>query len=448
MRLKPSASETRPMERGSALVLAVFVLTLLTGMGTALLFMSQNEMKMSRANLRTKQAFYLAEAGLEHGRMKLFAKNGKGPFGDDLIAAAGVDTRLNFDPETVTPVFDADGALTGFTGYGDDVPLNAVTSFGTANGVEGWFATFLTNDPVEMTNAPNTTDGDDRVMLHGVGVGPGGSMEVVQAIVEKLYRLPSIPPASITLLGPTPTFCSGSSSASDYVGDDCAGGYSVPIVGTVGPDALASVKSGFDKNPTYESGKYKGDKTAADLTNPLDPVVVDSGQPVLSSEWQDCKTLHDLVEEMRAAATWSCSTSCTVPAGSTVDDILFVDQPGNFTITSHDSNAGTLVVTGKLTFNGGADWDGMLMVIGKGEVARAGGGNGVVSGAVIVADIAGPDNIYGTTDDCTGGPEGDGFGIANYCVNGGGNGNITHCSTNIEGANPIKTYKIVEFLQR
>ena len=72
-----SANPSTPRnDRGSALVMAVFVLALLTGMGTALLFLSQHEAKMSQVNLRAKKAFFVAEAGLENGRVTLFNVNG------------------------------------------------------------------------------------------------------------------------------------------------------------------------------------------------------------------------------------------------------------------------------------------------------------------------------------------------------------------------------------
>jgi hypothetical protein len=62
-----------------------------------------------------------------------------------------------------------------------------------------------------------------------------------------------------------------------------------------------------------------------------------------------------------------------------------------------------------------------------------------------VADIAGQDNIYGTDDDC--GTNDDGFDSAFYEVEGGGNGNTTYCTTNLNAANPPEPYNIVAFKQ-
>ena len=67
MNITPSvrSDSNRDRRRGSALVMVIFVLVLLTGMGAALLFTSQNEGKMSRTSLRVKEAFYLAESAIE-----------------------------------------------------------------------------------------------------------------------------------------------------------------------------------------------------------------------------------------------------------------------------------------------------------------------------------------------------------------------------------------------
>ena len=88
-------------DAGSALVLAVFVLALISTIGIALFFSSTNEVKSSQADMRGKQVFYLAEAGLEAGRATLLLANGAGPFSNDLATYAGGDGDLDFDPEAL-----------------------------------------------------------------------------------------------------------------------------------------------------------------------------------------------------------------------------------------------------------------------------------------------------------------------------------------------------------
>ena len=176
-------------ERGSALVMAVFVLVMLTGMGVALLFLSRNEVKMSQASLRAKQAFYIAEAGVENARLSLWGTNKGDTFNDDLLAAAGANGALEIDPDAIRPVWNSQGDLTGFTGYSDDVPLVPMSAIG-----EGWYIVFLTNDPNEPDPFQfNTTDSNERVMVTSVAVGSDRSFEVVQAILELRQIFPSLP---------------------------------------------------------------------------------------------------------------------------------------------------------------------------------------------------------------------------------------------------------------
>lgn len=131
-------------ERGAALVLAMFVMVLLTSMGMALLFLGQQSTRMGRASLLEKRAFYLAEAGIEDARLTLYVADADRDFDDDLLLAAGPDGEIDFDPDALQAVYDGAGNLTGFTGFGDDVPLRPLAALAGADG-RGWYMAFLTN---------------------------------------------------------------------------------------------------------------------------------------------------------------------------------------------------------------------------------------------------------------------------------------------------------------
>ncbi len=420
-------------DTGSALIMAVFVLALISSMGVALLFMSTTEVRSSHADLRGKQAYYLAEAGMEAGRATLLILNGAGPFSDDLATYAGTNGILDFDPDALQATYDTDGNVTGLTGYGDDVPLIAPTVFGG-----GWYAAFMTNDAVNGTS-PNDTN--NRVVMTGVGLDSENSVEIVQAIITRQFI---IPPAAIMLLGPTPVFSGGQSNPTAYVGDDCNGtggvpGLDAPLVRVIGPTAEALVETGIGTNPAYTSGSYTGEDTFADLTDPTEPTY--NGVP-LDPMWTDCQALHDMVESLRVIADVVCpiGTSCTLPPSSP-DRIIFVDDDYNL----GTSGEGLILVTGDFNTNGAVSWDGMMWAIGTGQFRRNGGGSATVNGSIMAADIAGPDGIYGNADDCTGGVGG--FGVASFDENGGGNGTTTYCTDDISNASPAYPYEIVEFRQ-
>ncbi len=465
-RPKGNADE-RAVERGSALVMAVFVLVLLAGMGVSLLSLSQIEVKMSQTSLNVKKAFYLAEAGQEDGRATLFEINGAEDFSDDLAdgvggGAAGPNGVINFDIANLLVNRDTSGNVTGLAGYGDDIPLRALTSFG-----DGWYAAFLTNDPVD--GLANTVDSNDLVMLTGVGMGPNRSIEVVHAIIDRDALLPPPPPAAITLLGPTPHFESGTSNKSLYSGDDCGvpGGIIAPVLGTIGAEAEESAEDGIYKTekteakekdatekvssgPEMISGSNAYYDSFADITDSSHPMVVDSGLGTIDPEWTECELLHDMVEDLRAQADWTCSaekSGCDIPTGMAPDSIFFLSGQ-DVSLNDTDTGRGILVVTGELSLSGRIGWEGKLMIIGRGSILRSGAGNGNISGGVVVADIAGPDDVYGTYDDCTGGPDNDGFDIGSYVVTGGGNGNIEFCSATLATADPPQPYDIIAFRQR
>lgn len=423
----------RSAERGSAMLMAIFAMVLLTAMGAALLFNSSTEVKMAQAGIRAKQAFYFAEAGLEHGRTALHNVNGGNDFSDDLAGVAGLNNRIDFDPQTLVPVFGPNGNLTGFTGHGDDSLFTPITPL-----ADGWYAAFLTNDPEE--EEWKIVDGDKKVMIAGIGVGPGGSFEIVQAIFLREEIFPSYPPATITLLGPLPEFEGAQSSPKVYDGEDCgvSGATTVPVVGTIGSAAEAHAENGITSNPTFSSGTYSDEGTFVDLTVP-GPLVASTIDPL----WTDCLALKEMVETVRLVAHWTCNGGgCPLPAMSP-NTVMFAD--GDYAVPGGISGQGMLLVTGELDLHGGADWQGLIYVIGEGRFVRSGSGNGVISGASLVADIAGPDNVYGTDDDCTGGDGG--FDSVLYSENGGGSSDTVFCSNDFALTNPARPYDILAFRQ-
>ncbi len=442
-------NENAPVEKqdGSALVLAIFTLVLLTGMGTALLFLSQHEARMAQASLRAKKAFFLAEAGLEDGRGTLFSINGENSFTDDLQTAAA-DGTMDFDPGAIEAVYDGDGNVTGFTGFGDDVPLRPLTAFSSSSD-PGWYIAFLTND---LLDANPVVDGNDRVMITGVGAGRDRSLEVVQAIIEPFQPLPPVPPAAITMLGEDPVFDNGSSGAQSHTGNDCGipGGPFAPIVGTISSSANEAVQDGMSRPDAFTSGSlpYVGEETIGNLSDPTDPIVAAAGHGMIDPVWTDCQALKEMVEGLALRAAYYCNTdveSCSFPV-TTPDSIVFVD--GDLTSGPGSANSGVLVVTGHLTYHGNTEWNGIVMVIGEGSILRNGGGNGNPSGAMIVANIdPTPDGPNADKSDwCT--ETADGFGQANYHTNGGGNSTVTWCTDYIDDANPVTSYRVTEFVQR
>ena len=212
----------------------------------------------------------------------------------------------------------------------------------------------------------------------------------------------------------------------------------------MGSDAEASAELGIKliDGPDYTSGSYQLGETFVDLTDTSNAILSGNNYPGLSDVFKDCQMLHALVEDMRAVADVICTgPTCTFPT-TRYSNVIFVD--GDIEINP-PGGSGTLVVTGELRYNGRADWHGMIYVFGEGRFVQSGSGNGIISGALMVADIAGPDNVYGTGDDCSGGD--DGFSTAVYDMSGGGNAVTQYCSQDVNANMPNPPYKIVNFRQ-
>jgi len=433
-------------ERGSALVLAIFAIFLLAAMGITLLFLADSDVKMNQAGLRAKKSFYLAEAGLEEARKALRAANvaSSNPAGlsDELVVAAGTGSpsAIEADPTTIAPVYNSAGIATSFTGYGNDVPLVANTALGT-----GRYTAFLTNDAVD--GWATKTDTNDRVMITAIGAGADRSVEMVQAIVE-ITELPALP-ATVTMLGPAPsTFVGGNSSSKIYSGNDCVGatGYTgvanlhMPVVGTMNSASQASVAASVTADDaTYQSTPESGANTVDDSSTTSDPRWTVTADPM----WNDCQAVKALAASVKSAADYICTSSqpCSHWGTSTTSTVTYAE--GNL---NPGTGKGLLWVTGTLTINGATSWEGTIYVVGTGQFLRSGGGSGHTWGGIMVGDIAGPDNVFGTADDCTGPSAG--FSAASFDTSGGGGHQTIYCSDIINKTNAGLPIAIEEFRQR
>ncbi len=423
-------------ERGSALVLTMVVLAMLTAMGIALVSLSNSDVKMNQIDMRSKRSFYVAEAGLEDAReaLRTANKTSTDPYSlDDELTIAASDPNLNLNVSSLAPTYDGSGNVTAFTGYGNDIPLRSLTSFGS-----GWYAAFLTNDPGEGAGMLSTNDTNDRVMITAIGTAPDRGIEIVQAVVER-DPFPALP-STITMLGPTADFDGGNSTSKEYKGDDCDGtpytgvpGLSVPTVGLIGVASELTAEVGVQKPDSYTSDGDTGNDTVDDVSGTIDPL------------YMSCDYLLEMADSVRAAADYICydTASCSHLDSVGVNTITFVDGdlalgPGTF--------YGFVWVTGQLTLNGNSSFEGVYFVVGEGYMERSGGGNGSTWGSTLVADVAGPDNDYGTADDCTG-PDA-GFDQATVLVSGSGNHDTVYCNELINETMNAFPLKVTDFRQR
>jgi Tfp pilus assembly protein PilX len=253
-----------------------------------------------------------------------------------------------------------------------------------------------------------TTSEPRRVIVKVTGYGPHGAIKNLQAMVSN-FAAAYDPPATFVVRGhadstPGSTISVGSSAKFVYNGNDYAGSQPLPaFLVTNNPDytTLSTLKTNNDL-------PLNGDGSG--LIPVLKQLTLPADLPQLPS-WLQTTTdpvsgARAFVEQLRQAAQqqfYKCSAdwapSCdryfnTRAGGSAPSDYgaetdapakgLFTFVDGDATLPN-DGGKGLLVVTGKLTISGSKTYDGLVLVLGDGDMERGGGGSAANYGAFVIA---------------------------------------------------------------
>jgi hypothetical protein len=255
-----------------------------------------------------------------------------------------------------------------------------------------------------------TSPDPKRLLIKSYGFGPQGAEKRLEMMVSHA-NFEFEAPAGFVAKGAddcTPiSFDSGSSGAKWYSGIDHAG---------VEPQRPAFAVSQCDQDDV-DAGIKKHDTV-------VDPEIGILGDDETTPGTVDTPSFLDSADRARAylnsLQSKAESTGRYFSGSRTVADSLnspmftFVD--GDCTLTS---GSGVLVVTGTLTMRGNTDFKGIILVLGKGQLIRDGGGNGDIFGGVTIA-------AFGRTAG--------GFTAPTFLTNGGGNSTIQYDSAALSNA--------------
>jgi hypothetical protein len=227
--------------------------------------------------------------------------------------------------------------------------------------------------------------------LTSLAVTPSGSRRMVQMDVSTDI-IPNIPGAMV-MDGDLPSFTPGTSNAFQACGMDgvsCGGTATYPPQnGTICPphgnepavgtyDAASNTLVTNTLTASGRSGNYTG--SPANVAN--------VGTALGAGGMNTVQGLTALVSQVAAAAapanTYS-NTSVIANPGTVTNPVINV-VTGNLDITNL-TGAGILLVEGDASFSGRPNYDGIILIIGKGNVTMSGGGNGVIDGAMLVANL-------------------------------------------------------------
>jgi hypothetical protein len=494
-------------QSGAALLIAIFALMLISVVAIALVVSQGTDSALAGNYRTSIGAYYAGVAGLEEARGRLLWKNSTcfvnspaapactnstfipmfkpyppadGPYlptmaltdvryiinpvgGETVDPLSGTyqdteyETEFGFPPASTPLTTSSIWPIAGLNGPSYKwVRINPVTEKGLQIDVNGDgvidSATPLLYDPAAVhPGAPPTAvpslvlqpfstsaTANQALEITTLAVLPNGGRRLLQYVVAPLVistavstqPAPSPPPtttninfpASLTLLGNS---ASSYNSASYKINGQTPSCSTTQVVPTLGLTNGAPPPSGYP-------GSWLDVTTA------------------IRQSWQTPSQLDQVVQDITKNADVVHSGNTTANAlltplnmsGATPPLTIVVEGNLNMTGWPHIGN-GILLVTGTLTFDGSAIWDGIILVIGQGKVDYvSNGAGGGINGAMLIAKTRGfGNNLLGS------------LGSASFTETGGA-GNPTgvalsydSCAINFAGATTPTAmgYKILSF---
>ena len=420
-----SHCESRAGERGAALITAVLLSLLLLAAGGILILTSTMTGITARDSTAEMQAYYAAEAGVARvldvlrGNVQSSPAGTKASFHDVVCspslwtATAGGYVNVSSDGGTrfqITSIFDPDNQVSwALAPNADTATKCALASY----------------KPLQL-----------RVRV--TGLGPRDSRKNMEVVINR-YTLEYDVEATVTLpngSGTPISFNLGGSNVTSTSGVDASGsGHSI--------DAFAI------SNPDYNRTNNVIDGCNADGSNcsgsgpnvtPGDPAVLgDNNTPSFLKDVASARQFLYGSEGMKQAAinqgryftNEAAAKASTAGLGASNPDGVYTFVDGDVTLgPGSPTGQGTLIVTGKLTLDGNFQWNGVIMVLGTGEVYRSGGGHGDIFGALFVAKFP------------AAGPDTDQFGAPVFDTSGGGTSNIQYSSDAVDKAKSVGGHSV------
>lgn len=421
-------------EKGAALVTMLLVSILLLSAGLALVTATSISTTSTIDTTAEMQAYAAAEAGLEATLNVL-----RGNIAPDAsMALVKMNFRNAANPATSNKATDpwvgGTSRLSGWLNYsyqnGTDWRVPLTSSYAPSTGLAFKVSITDLDDTGPLATRQITTNPNyqpTRLMIQSEGYGPKGAIKRLEMIIQRA-SFDFTPPASITLPGgPGLTLDLGSSSTVAYSGNDIGtpAQSSIPTIAVDG-DNLAAAQAVIDgmHNPLQVSPHDAGALTADNLPSFL----------------ESASAARTFLTEMRTIASSSgrlFSTKEEADAAGglgtpTFPRFTFIDNYGGAPISlgPNHQGSGLLIVTGELDTQGSTDFQGIILVMGRGKLDRDGAGNGLLRGAIVVANF----DPNGTEED---------LGPPDFSVSGGGNSSVAFDSVWVRRALDVSGIRVL-----
>jgi hypothetical protein len=403
------AYKNRPNEKGAALITALLLSLLLLAAGGTLILTTTMTGITARDSTAEMQAYYAAEAGVARTLEVLRGNVDSNPSG----------TRASFHNVRCSKTL-----WTATSGEYVNVAADGSSRFKVDEII----------DPDNLTpDCSLATYKPDRLRIHVFGFGPNNSEKKMEIVVNR-YTLDYDVTAVITLPNGSAdpvNFNLGSSNVTNYSGTDSSGA-------APGISAFAVSNGDYTKTNNIIDGcnaDGTGCKSNGPNVSPGDPAVLtNSNTPSFLKSVSSARLFLYGTEGMMNAAinqgryftTGADAINSTAGLGANNPDGVYTFVDGDLVLgPGNPTGQGTLIVTGKLTLHGNFQFNGVILVLGTGEVYRDGGGHGDIFGAMFVAKFS----KTGATSDV--------FQAPTFDTSGGGTANIQYSSDAIDKAKAV-----------
>lgn len=410
MRLQTTLSESRGSERGAALVTAILLSLLLLAAGGTLILTATMTGITARDSTAEMQAYYAAEAGVAQTLQVIRGNVESNPAG----------TRATFHNILCTPTL-----WTATSGNVVNVSTDGVSRFQVTDVMDP------DNYLVKVVKCADATYQPDRLRIRVKGFGVRDSMKNMEVVVDR-YTLDYPVDSVITgrnQSGSSISFILGDSTVTTISGQDIDSGKTIAAVAVDNAD-YQSVNNVIDGCDPDGSNCGNGPNVTPD-----DPTVLASGNtPSFLETVAKTRAFLYGPEGMEQLARNEGRYFTSGPAAIASAEGLGANRPdGIFTFVDGDlvigpgepSGQGLLIVTGNLTLKGDFQWNGIILVLGQGNIIREGGGDGDIFGALFIAKF---DKTGADTDL---------FQSPTVNTNGGGSSNIQYSSTYVDMAKAV-----------
>jgi hypothetical protein len=421
------------------LLIAIFVLLLISVVAIALLVTSGTETALG-ANYRTSSTvYYAALAGLEEARGRLLPKNpnyfnntdpsfiptvlplgwtryviNRGT-GDNIVPWDLSNTFYDNEYQAETGTAASSASWQSLPSVWDNdvqgnpgpiykwVRINAATEQSlflqvNADGFNPSPAIYY--DPAHVNtsgnlwpslivNASPPSTAVQALEITSLAQLPSGSKKILQYLVAPISVSLAFP-AALTLDGYSDSFSTNDHSGwvvegnSDGGDSACAPSGSIPYpVYAVGvPDSadVGNVLSGIPTSPYNEPANFTGTGST--------PSVAQVTLPTTLQTVQGLNQLSQTILQNADAILPGGTNETSLPSAMSSTNPMTVAVQGDFTFgaSSTPTGYGLLLVTGNFTYATGSTWNGIVLVIGKGTMtATENGAGGSFNGAVLIA---------------------------------------------------------------